>query len=127
MASNLYFVSFYYKIILDTVKEGLVMKNQDEEIETLDFEADEKVSNQIDEMLDFIDLSEDTTDSKNDAQLEKLLETSNETSNNVEIDGSKEKLDEYKPSIKDFNIKNAKIRKIVKKSMLYVIIVMLLG
>ena len=103
------------------------MKNQDEEIETLDFEADEKVSNQIDEMLDFIDLSEDTTDSKNDAQLEKLLETSNETSNNVEIDGSKEKLDEYKPSIKDFNIKNAKIRKIVKKSMLYVIIVMLLG
>lgn len=96
-------------------------------VEMLDFEADKKVSNEIDEMLDFIDLSEDTTDSKNDAQLEKLLETSNETNNNVEIDGSKEKLDEYKPSIKDFNIKNAKVRKIVKKSMLYVIIVMLLG
>lgn len=103
------------------------MKNSDEEIEMLDFEADEEVSNQIDEMLDFIDLSEDSNDSKNNEQLEKLLEDSNKPVNSVEIDGSTEKLDEYKPSIKDFNIKSAKVRKIVKKSMLYVIIVMLLG
>ena len=38
-----------------------------------------------------------------------------------------EKLEEYKPSIKDFNIKSARTRKYVKKGMLYVIIVMLLG
>lgn len=79
-----------------------------EEIEMLDFEADKKVSEQIDEMLQFIDVS------------------SNEKKN-IELDADKEKLDEYKPSLKDFNIKSAKTRKIVKKSMLYVIILMLIG
>ncbi len=104
------------------------MENKDEEIETLDFEADEKVSNQIDEMLDFIDLSETTDSSKEDEkELEKLLESTDKSDVKVEIDASREKLDEYKPSIKDFNIKSAKTRKIVKKAMLYVIIVMLLG
>lgn len=103
------------------------MKNTDEEIEMLDFEADEKVSNQIDEMLDFIDLSDVPEDTKSDEQLEKLLDSSSVSQTKVEIDASSEKLDEYKPSIKDFNIKNAKTKKIVKKAMLYVIIVMLLG
>lgn len=103
------------------------MKNADEEIEMLDFEADEKVSNQIDEMLDFIDLSDVSEDTKSDEQLEKLLDSSSTIQTKVEIDASREKLDEYKPSIKDFNIKNAKTKKMVKKAMLYVIIVMLLG
>lgn len=103
------------------------MKNTDEEIEMLDFEADEKVSDQIDEMLDFIDLSDVPLDTKSDEHLEKLLDSSSATQTKVEIDASREKLDEYKPSIKDFNIKNAKTKKIVKKAMLYVIIVMLLG
>lgn len=103
------------------------MKNNDEEIEVLDFSSDEEVSNQIDEMLDFIDLSEVVDTSVDNTQLEKLLTSSNDNDNKVEIDASKEKLNEYKPSIKDFNIKNAKTKKIVKKSMLYVIIVMLLG
>lgn len=103
------------------------MKNNDEEIEVLDFSSDEEVSNQIDEMLDFIDLSEVVDTSVDNTQLEKLLTSSNDNDNKVEIDASKEKLNEYKPSIKDFNIKSAKTKKIVKKSMLYVIIVMLLG
>lgn len=79
-----------------------------EEIEMLDFEADKKVSEQIDEMLQFIDVS-------------------SKEKTNIELDVNKEKLDEYKPSIKDFNIKSAKTRKIVKKSMLYIIILMLIG
>lgn len=79
-----------------------------EEIEMLDFEADKKVSEQIDEMLQFIDVSSDDKTS-------------------IKLDADKEKLDEYKPSIKDFNIKSAKTRKIVKKAMLYVIIFMLIG
>ncbi len=81
-----------------------------EETEVLDFNADVKIANQIDEMLDFIDV--------NDGKKE---------IDKIELDASKEKLDEYKPSIKDFNIKSAKTRKIVKKSMLYVIILMLIG
>lgn len=79
-----------------------------EEIEMLDFEADKKVSEQIDEMLQFIDVSSDDKTS-------------------IKLDADKEKLDEYKPSIKDFNIKSAKTKKIVKKAMLYVIILMLIG
>ncbi len=98
----------------------------DDTVEMLDFEADKKVSDEIDEMLDFIDVKE-TKDSKENQALEKLLEENDNEKNKIEIDGSKEKLDEYKPSIKDFNIKSAKTRKIVKKSMLYVIIVMLIG
>ncbi len=103
------------------------MKSNEEEIEMLDFEADHEVSNQIDEMLDFIDLSDNIDNSKNEEQLENLLDNSSTPQNRVEIDASEEKLDEYKPSIKDFNIKSAKTKKIVKKTMLYVIIVMLLG
>lgn len=104
-----------------------MQKDTQEEIEMLDFEADEKISNQIDEMLDFIDLSDVPENTNDDNHLDILLESSSDEEGKVEIDASKEKLDEYKPSIKDFNIKSAKIRKIVKKSMLYVIIIMLLG
>ena len=100
------------------------MNNKDEEIEMLDFESDEKVSNEIEEMLDFVDLSDDNTD-KN-AQVEELINNSS-SDLKVEISLDAEKLDEYKPNIKDFNIKSAKTRKVLKKSMLYMIIVMLLG
>lgn len=94
-------------------------------VEMLDFESDIEVSNQIDEMLDFIDVSEPKKNSQN-KELDKLLEVSS-NKGSIEIEASKEKLDEYKPSLKDFNIKNAKTRKIVRKSMLYVIILMLIG
>ena len=83
-----------------------------DEIETLDIE----VSNEIDNMLDFLSVS-----SKDKKQVELPLEEEKET--NI----SNEALQVYTPSIKDFNIKSAKKRKIVKKCMLYVIIVMLLG
>jgi len=100
------------------------MANKDEEIEVLDFESDEKVSSEIEEMLDFIDLSDDGDDKK--SQVTELLSTLPDNTK-VEIELDKDKLEEYKPSIKDFNIKNVKVKKILKKSMLYVIIVMLLG
>lgn len=120
---------FYYKIILDRGRRGVMKEKQDgqEEIEMLDFEADEKVASEIEEMLDFIDISQDAPEIlEEENELDELLETAtNETS--VKIDVPDEKLDEYLPSIKDFNIKNAKTRKIVKKVMLYVVIIMLLG
>ena len=118
------------------------MKKKDEEIETLDFEdnkpslddtvemldfeADKKISNEIDEMLDFLDVTP-KNDGENKASelIEKITEDKEKTK--IELDAGKEKLEEYKPSIKDFNIKSAKTRKYVKKGMLYVIIVMLLG
>ncbi len=104
------------------------IKPSDEEfVEMLDFETDKKVSNEIDEMLDFIDVKPKSNDEDSSEELDNLLETIGEKNSKVEIDVSKEKLDEYTPSIKDFNIKNAKTKKIVKKAMLYVIIVMLLG
>ncbi len=99
---------------------------QDDEIETLDFDTDAMVSNQIDEMLDFIEITDNKTDEINE-ELDDLLKNKKDNNNKIEIDASNEKLDDYKPSIKDFNIKSAKTRKIVKKVMLYVIIVMLLG
>ena len=100
-----------------------------EEIETLDFDSDEEVSNMIDEMLDFVDTSEPTEVLSYNKELDELLQNTDKEENNkkIEIDASKEKLDDYKPSIKDFNIKSAKTRKIVHKAMLYVIIIMLLG
>lgn len=101
------------------------MEKQDEEIEVLDFDTDEAVSNEIDEMLDFIDLS-DINSSENINQ-EKILEENIKQDNITIIEDTKEKLDEYKPSIRDFNIKSAKTRKIVKKVMVYTVIVMLLG
>lgn len=93
-------------------------------VEMLDFEADKKVSNEIDEMLDFIDLSSKQDEDKN---INTIVETTQKANEKIEIDASKEKLDDYVPSIKDFNIKSAKTRKIVKKSMLYIIILMLVG
>ena len=102
-------------------------KSPKEEVEMLDFEADDMVLNEIDEMLDFIDISNQKDELKENKNLESLLESSTKDEGKIEIDASKEKLDEYVPSIKDLNIKNAKARKIVKKSLLYVIIVMLLG
>lgn len=98
----------------------------DDTVEMLDFEADKKVSNEIDEMLDFLDIAP-KNDGENKASelIEKISEDKERTK--IELDADKEKLEEYTPSIKDFNIKNAKVRKYVKKGMLYVIIVMLLG
>ena len=100
-----------------------------EEIETLDFDSDEEVSNIIDEMLDFVDTSEPTEVLSYNKELDELLQNTDKEESNkkIEIDASKEKLDDYKPSIKYFNIKSAKTRKIVHKAMLYVIIIMLLG
>ena len=83
-------------------------ESPEEEIEELDFDADKKVSNKIDELLDTISITK-------------------EEQATIDINLDKEKLDEYKPGIKDFNIKSAKTRKIVKKSLLYVIILMLIG
>ncbi len=107
------------------------MQKKDEEIETLDFENDAKVSSGIDDMLEMLDFEDISSNDKAETlelttNLDDLLETSDAKSK-IEIDASEERLDEYKPSIKDFNIKNAKTRKIVRKSMVYVIILMLLG
>ena len=85
-----------------------------EEIEVLDFDIDEAVSNEIDEMLDFIDLS-DTNDNENINQEKKLEENIKQDTITI-LDNTNERLDDYKPSIRDFNIKNAKTRKIVKKA-----------
>lgn len=79
-------------------------------VEMLDFESDIEVSNQIDEMLDFIDVSEPKKNSQN-KELDKLLEVSS-NKGSIEIEASKEKLDEYKPSLKDFNIKMLKQEKL---------------
>ncbi len=98
----------------------------DETVEMLDFENDIKVSNEIDEMLDFIDVSEKENEEKKEA-LDNLLNTNTKEESKVEIDASKEKLEDYTPSIKDFKIKSTKTKKIVKKSMLYIIILMLIG
>lgn len=95
----------------------------DEPTEMLDFSADLKVSCEIDEMLDFFDVN---TNTENKAK-ETIKEVEKQDDFKIELDASKEKLDEYVPSIKDFNIKSAKVRKIVYKSMLYVVIIMLLG
>lgn len=98
----------------------------DDTVEMLDFEMDKKVSNEIDEMLDFLDIAPKSDDENKASELiEKITEDKEKTK--IELDADKGKLEEYTPSIKDFNIKNAKVRKYVKKGMLYVIIVMLLG
>lgn len=110
---------------IETLDFDVEEKSPKEEVEMLDFEADEKVSNEIDEMLDFIETPKH--EEKENKELQNLLESSKKDEGKIEIDASKEKLDEYVPSIKDLNIKSAKTRKIVKKSMLYIIIVMLLG
>lgn len=116
--------------LVETLDFDDASSNDDDTVEMLDFEADKKVANEIDEMLDFMDVKVDKEkEEKEDKKLDEFLDKVNvsSTQGKVEIDASKKKLDEYKPTIKDFNIKNAKIRKIVKKVMLYVIIVMLIG
>lgn len=95
-----------------------------EEIETLDFETDRKVSNEIDEMLDFIDAPQ--KDPKEQENLDKILNNA-KSDKEIQIEASKEVLDDYEPSIKDFNIKSAKKRKLVRKVMVYTIIAMLIG
>lgn len=112
---------FDFEDISDAVP---VDATSDDDVEMLDFESDKKVSAEIDEMLDFI---ETPSSNNNNVNLDKLLEANKDDKNKIELDASSEKLDEYKPNIKDFNIKSAKTRRIVKKSLLYVIIVMLLG
>ncbi len=101
----------------------------DDTVEMLDFEMDKKVSNEIDEMLDFLDVSTNDNKEKEENEVNELIEkvTEDKEKTKIELDADKEKLEEYKPSIKDFNIKSARTRKYVKKGMLYVIIVMLLG
>ena len=89
----------------------------DNDVETLDFDVEKKVSSEIDKLLDF-----SVTEEKTSEDLNKVLENNG---NNVEINANK--LEEYKPSIKDFKIRSAKTRLIVKKSMLYVVIIMLIG
>ena len=90
----------------------------DNDVETLDFDVEKKVSSEIDKLLDF-----SVTEEKTSEDLNKVLENNN--NNNISINANK--LEEYKPSIKDFKIKSAKTRLIVKKSMLYVVIIMLIG
>lgn len=91
----------------------------DNDVETLDFDVEKKVSSEIDKLLDF-----SVTEEKTSEDLNKVLENNNDN-NNISINANK--LEEYKPSIKDFKIKSAKTRLIVKKSMLYVVIIMLIG
>lgn len=94
----------------------------DDEVETLSL--DDEVSNKIDEMLDFFEPSMSIKED-NSNELDNLLNNKS-IEEKTEIISPNEKLDVYVPSIKDFNIKSEKTRKIVKKSMLYVIIIMLL-
>ncbi len=94
-----------------------------DDVELLDFkEQDQAVSREIDNMLDFIDAS----DSNKPQILTELVESTKDY-NPSEINNSLKPLKAYEPSIKDFNIKNEKTRKIVHKAMLYVIILMLVG
>lgn len=95
-----------------------------DEIETLDFELDNKVSNEIDEMLDFIDIKVKPKEEK--TILEEVIDTAKvETS--IEIKASDEKIEEYKNEVKEDNVKIARRNRILKRAMLYVIIFMLFG
>lgn len=109
---------------IDISDEDSNLSAPNEEIEILDFELDNKVSNEIDEMLDFIDIQikprEDTK------ILEEVIDNAKvETS--IEIKASDEKIEKFKHEIKDDNVKLAKRNKILKKAMLYIIIFMLFG
>lgn len=109
--------------------ENIDIVSDDEEIEMLDFELDQMVSNEIDEMLDFFDDDETplTEETVVEEPLNELLENIKPTVDKVEIVANEEALEEYIPSLKDFNIKSAKKRKVVRKAMVYTIIVMLMG
>lgn len=110
--------------LVDISEDEVKVPSNEETVEMLDFENDIKVSTEIDEMLDFIDI---TPKEKQKQELDKLLDNISDSSSVLKLEEPTAKLDDYTPSIKDFNIKSAKARKIVKKAMLYVIIVMLLG
>lgn len=110
--------------IVDISEDNQDTPSLDATTEMLDFENDVKVSTEIDEMLDFIEITPKETQKE---ELDKLLDNVDNSNGINKIEIESPKLEEYVPSIKDFNIKSAKTRKIVKKAMLYVIIVMLLG
>ncbi len=110
--------------LVDISEDESIELSAQETVEMLDFENDIKVSSEIDEMLDFIEI---TPKKSQNEELEELLDTVSNSETVLKIEEPNSKIDEYIPSIKDFNIKSAKTRKIVKKAMLYVIIVMLLG
>lgn len=85
--------------------------DKDNDIEMLDF--NESPEENV-EMLDF----ESNVNDLSKTEVISLTDINN---------NSDSKLSSYEPNIKDFNIKSEKTRKIVKKSMLYVIILILLG
>ena len=93
--------------IEDTINldDSIVETLDDTLVETLDL--DDRISNEIDDIL---------SDAKPSIKKDTIKKPKED-----------EKLNDYKPSIKDFNIKNKKVKKIVFKSMLYVIIALLLG
>ena len=93
------------------------MNNED--IEVLDL--DDKASDNI----EVVDLDNKVSDSI-DALLNDALK-GEETNNNNEVfeEVNSKKLDVYVPSLKNFNIKSAKVHKIVKKVMIYTIIFIL--
>ncbi len=93
------------------------MNNED--IEVLDF--DDRSSDNI----EVVDLDNKVSDSI-DALLNDALK-GEETNNNNEVfeEVNSKKLDVYVPSLKNFNIKSAKVHKIVKKVMIYTIIFIL--
>ena len=109
---------------IDISDEDSNLSAPNEKIETLDFELDSKVSSEIDEMLDFIDIQ--IKPKENTKVLEEVMDNAKvETS--IEIKASEERIEEYKTEIKDDNLKLAKRQRILKKVMLYVIIFMLFG
>ena len=70
----------------------------DDTVEMLDFEADKKVSNEIDEMLDFIDLSDNKETKKDEQNLDDLLKNVNkDTNNNVLLLESHDSSDLFDP------------------------------
>lgn len=109
---------------IDISEEDSKSSTPIEEIETLDFELDNKVSNEIDEMLDFIELQ--AKPKEEISMLESVIDNAKvETS--IEIKANEEKIEEYKTEVKDDNLKLAKRHRILKRAMLYVIIFMLFG
>ena len=109
---------------IDISDEDSKLSSPIEEIETLDFELDNKISNEIDEMLDFIDIK--AKPKEEIAVLEQVIDNARvETS--IEIEAKEDKIEENKTEVKDDNVKVARRNKILKRAMLYVIIFMLFG
>lgn len=105
------------------MKDEFDIKDVSDDVETLSL--NDEVSDKIDEMLDFFDTPDRKLKNKNE-QIKIEEKSINIPNSNEEIEITNKPVEEYKPSIKDFNIKSAKKKKIVKKAMLYVIIVMLI-